>query len=81
MITYTPNPSFSGTDSFTYRVTNPDGVAAVGTVTVTVVGGVTVGPDELTVDVNETVLFQLVLTITVSARGPLMWHGTRCLTG
>ena len=59
MITYTPNPSFTGTDSFTYRVTNPDGVAAVGTVTVTVIGGVTVGPDELTVDVGEAVLFEL----------------------
>lgn len=35
-ITYTPDAGFFGADSFTYRVTNPDGGTDVGTVNVTV---------------------------------------------
>jgi hypothetical protein len=34
--TYTPNSGYSGTDSFTYRVTDADGASASATVTVTV---------------------------------------------
>ena len=34
--TYTPNANFVGTDSFTYTVTDPDGLADTATVTVTV---------------------------------------------
>ena len=35
-ITYTPNPDFNGTDSFTYTVTDPDGNTDTATVMVTV---------------------------------------------
>jgi hypothetical protein len=34
--TYTPNPAFSGVDTFTYSVTNPDGSAARATATIRV---------------------------------------------
>ena len=32
VVTYTPNANFTGTDSFTYTVTNPNGLSAVATV-------------------------------------------------
>jgi hypothetical protein len=35
-ITYTPPTGFTGTDTFTYRVTGPDGVEVEATVTITV---------------------------------------------
>lgn len=34
--TYTPNGGFSGSDSFTYQITNPDGSQATATVTISV---------------------------------------------
>ncbi|MBT8095872.1 MAG: S8 family serine peptidase [Woeseia sp.] len=37
-ITYTPNPSFSGGDSFTYEITDSNGASDTATVTVTVGG-------------------------------------------
>jgi hypothetical protein len=37
-VTYTPNPGFTGTDSFTYQVCDSGGNCATGTVTVLVVG-------------------------------------------
>ncbi|MDA7424467.1 Ig-like domain-containing protein [Thalassococcus lentus] len=36
-ITYTPDPGFSGTDTFEYTITEPDGATDTATVTVTVV--------------------------------------------
>ncbi|QQZ29830.1 tandem-95 repeat protein [Thiothrix subterranea] len=36
MLTYTPKPSFVGTDTFTYVATDPEGNSAIATVTVTV---------------------------------------------
>ncbi|MEV0894089.1 Ig-like domain-containing protein [Promicromonospora sp. NPDC050262] len=38
-VTYTPPAGFTGTDTFTYRVTGPDGVEVEATVTVTVTEG------------------------------------------
>ncbi len=35
-VTYTPNPDFNGTDTFTYDVCDPDGLCDTATVTVTV---------------------------------------------
>ncbi len=35
-VTYTPNPDFNGTDTFTYTVCDPDGLCDTATVTVTV---------------------------------------------
>ncbi len=35
-VTYTPNAEFSGSDSFTYEVADPDGLVSQGTVSVTV---------------------------------------------
>ncbi|MFG3757383.1 Ig-like domain-containing protein, partial [Klebsiella pneumoniae] len=35
-ITYTPNPSYSGMDSFTYTASNAGGTTAPATITVTV---------------------------------------------
>jgi len=37
--TYTPNTGFMGVDSFTYRVSNDEGLGGVGTVTITVGSG------------------------------------------
>jgi hypothetical protein len=53
-VTYTPNPSFSGSDSFTYRITDADADFADATVSITVNPGgpVTVAFDIFTVAAN-----------------------------
>jgi hypothetical protein len=38
VVVYAPLPGYSGTDSFTYTIADPDGVESTGTVTVTVTG-------------------------------------------
>ena len=46
-IRYTPNPGFSGADSFTYTVTDPTGGVSTGTVNLTVTGnGTAVNPTD-----------------------------------
>ncbi|WP_216361192.1 putative Ig domain-containing protein [Caulobacter mirabilis] len=45
-ITYTANGAYAGPDSFTYTVTNPGGVSAPATVTITVNPAVVPGPDK-----------------------------------
>ncbi|MCK9487427.1 MAG: Ig-like domain-containing protein [Dehalococcoidia bacterium] len=49
MITYVPNPGFSGTDAFTYSITDGQGGTASAVVTVTVSAGITAAPDHVTV--------------------------------
>ncbi len=55
--TYTPNAGFSGTDSFTYQVVDPEGLGDEGTVTITV-NDVNTAPvavmDMVTMDEDET---------------------------
>ncbi len=45
-IIYTANPDFSGTDSFTYTVSNAGGASTPATVTITVAPALTTGPEK-----------------------------------
>jgi len=65
VFTYTPEPGFFGTDSFTYTATDPDGLSDTGTLTVTVFEANTpiAGDDSYTVGVNK--------VLTVAAPGVL----------
>ncbi len=56
VIRYTPNAGFGGTDSFIYTVTDPDGLTASATVTVTIsnINGAPVAVDDA-VSINENV--------------------------
>ena len=59
-IRYTPPAGFDGTDSFSYRVTNPDGSFAIATVTVDVSSGtLTVVNDHLDITVGVPFAMQL----------------------
>ncbi len=62
---YTPNSGFSGTDSFTYTVSDGNGGTASATVTVTVNAAVNTAP--VGPDTNETVAEDGVLNSSVSA--------------
>ena len=52
-VTYAPDEDFSGSDSFSYTVTDDAGQTATATVTVTVAP--TAGPDSMATDVNQSV--------------------------
>lgn len=59
-IRYTPEPGASGVDTFSYRITNPDGGTSVGTVTVNVSGDTfTVLDDNFQFRVGEPFEFRL----------------------
>lgn len=69
--TYTPNPDFTGTDSFTYMIDDGSGASAVGTVHITVTpsnDAPVAVDDQYTTSVN---LIILSLPLSVSAPGVL----------
>ncbi|MCK9495394.1 MAG: Ig-like domain-containing protein, partial [Dehalococcoidia bacterium] len=59
-VTYTPDPGFFGTDTFTYSVSDGQGGSASATVTVMVSGIAGAQPDNVTVTTGEAVTFNAV---------------------
>src|SRR5690606_16672732 len=59
-VTYTPDPGFFGTDTFTYSVSDGQGGSASATVTVMVSGGAGAQPDNVTVTTGEVLTFNAV---------------------
>ncbi|MCA9856202.1 MAG: tandem-95 repeat protein, partial [Dehalococcoidia bacterium] len=59
-VTYTPDPGFFGTDSFTYSVSDGQGGSASATVTVTVSGVAGAQPDNVNVTTGEVLTFDAV---------------------
>ncbi len=84
-IVYTPDAGFTGTDTFTYQVTDPDGNLATATVTVTVEGDVKAANDSATTDEGEAVTIDVLgnddadAEITRIVTGPL--NGTVSIVG
>ena len=87
-VTYTPNPGFSGPDSFTYRATGPAGNSSTRTVSITVGSGTQAGAAVMTVPLNTPTTVDLAAFITGSsitgvvvvappARGTVAVNGTR----
>jgi CshA-type fibril repeat protein len=50
-VTYTPNPDYNGTDSYTYTVTSPAGVTETATVTV-IVNGIPITTNDTVIDAS-----------------------------
>lgn len=65
-VTYTPDPGFTGTDSFTYTTENTDGqISNIGTVDITVVTNTQVVANDDSVTTNTGALDRTPLTISV----------------
>ncbi|MEV7974388.1 Ig-like domain-containing protein, partial [Cellulomonas sp. NPDC089187] len=82
-ITYTPNADFSGTDTFTYTITDAAGQSATGNVTVTVVARPTGEDASVRTGLDTPVSVDMVaagdaLTLAVSTDGE---HGTATVSG
>jgi large repetitive protein len=80
-LTYTPNPDFNGTDSYTYTVTSPTGVTETATVNVTINPVVDIADDTISTDEDTSVTtsvltndsFEGTPTVTAITQGT---HGT-----
>jgi hypothetical protein len=73
-ITYTPNPGFSGNDSFTYTVSDGHGGTANGTVNVTIKAQIAISPTSLPAG-QVGVSYNQTLTAT-GGTGPYQWTVT-----
>src|SRR5688572_11987857 len=87
IVTYRPNATFAGTDTFTYNATGPGGTSAAATVTITVSATPpTAGPTSVTVQINTPTVIDLapfvtgsgVSTVTVVTRPA---HGSTTVSG
>jgi uncharacterized repeat protein (TIGR01451 family) len=63
-ITFTPNPGYTGTSSFPYEVTTPNGTKVTSTVTVTIVGAV---DDTKTTPINTPITYSPLVNDNVPA--------------
>jgi subtilisin family serine protease len=81
-VTYTPSTDFAGTDSFTYRVTDPGGLSAEATVTITVADpaaktvNVNVTMTKGTKKVNKTIYVWSTAKVSVGEPGALIANAT-----
>ena len=84
-IVYNPNAGFSGTDTFTYEVTDPNGNTTTATVTVTVKGDVKAANDSVTTGEDQPVTIDVLnnddtdATLTRVVTGPS--NGTATISG
>ena len=70
-VTYTPNVTFFGTDSFTYGIRDARGGVAMATVNLTVNGQTTAGPDAALTQIGTPVLIDVLLNDTDPEMDPL----------
>ncbi len=65
-VTYTPNAGFTGSDSFTYVISDGIGANATATVSVTVTGVLTLPPNRAPVAANDSITTQQNVAVTIN---------------